>query len=147
MEHTLVLVKPDGVHKSLIGDVIARIEKIGLTLVGIKMLNLPLDLLKEHYAHLTDKPFFPDIVKFMQASPVVAMVWEGTGAVQKVRDLAGPTDSAKASPGTIRGDLGVNIQYNVVHASDSPEAAEAEVARFFTTSELIRYDKAPSQFN
>ena len=146
MEKTLILIKPDAVHKGHIGEVIRRIEDTGLKLVGIKMIGLSNEILSDHYAHLTDKPFFPEIVKFMQASPVIAMVWEGEGSIVKMRDLAGVTDSTKADPGTIRGDLGTDIQYNLIHASDSPEASQDEVGRFFSESELYSYTREPEKF-
>lgn len=136
-ETTLVLCKPDCVTKNLVGDVLTRFAQQGLRLRGIKMMSLSDALLKEHYAHIADRPFFPEIVSFMQSSPVVAVALEGESAITRVRDLLGPTDSRKADPGTIRGDLGVDQMVNVCHASDSPEAAAAELQRFFRDGELF----------
>ncbi len=136
-ETTLVLCKPDCVTKNLVGDVLTRFAQQGLRLRGIKMMTLSDALLKEHYAHIADRPFFPEIVSFMQSSPVVAVALEGESAITRVRDLLGPTDSRKADPGTIRGDLGVDQMVNVCHASDSPEAAAAELQRFFRDGELF----------
>ena len=136
-ETTLVLCKPDCVTKNLVGDVLTRFAQQGLRLRGIKMMSLSDTLLKEHYAHIADRPFFPEIVSFMQSSPVVAVALEGESAITRVRDLLGPTDSRKADPGTIRGDLGVDQMVNVCHASDSPEAAAAELQRFFRDGELF----------
>lgn len=136
-ETTLVLCKPDCVTKNLVGDVLTRFAQQGLRLRGIKMMTLSDALLKEHYAHIADRPFFPEIVTFMQSSPVVAVALEGESAITRVRDLLGPTDSRKADPGTIRGDLGVDQMVNVCHASDSPEAAAAELQRFFRDGELF----------
>ena len=136
MERTLILCKPDCMEKSLAGEVIRRLEGAGLHLKAAKMLRLDAKLLAEHYAHVADRPFFPEIVAFMSSRPVLALVLAGEGAVGKVRDLLGPTDSRKAAKGTIRGDLGTNNMMNVVHASDSPENAEIEVRRFFRADEI-----------
>lgn len=137
LETTLVLFKPDAVSKLLVGQVLSRFESAGLVIRGIKMLKFADTLLREHYSHIVDKPFFPDVQKFMQQTPVVALALEGANAVSRVRDLLGPTDSTKAAKGTIRGDLGVDVMVNVCHASDSTEAAAAELARFFRKDELF----------
>lgn len=139
METTLILLKPDCVTKSHSGAVLQRFERAGLRLRGVKMMKLGEAVLKEHYAHIAAKPFFPEVQAFMQSSPVVAVALEGEGAIDKVRELLGPTDSKKAAPGTIRGDFGVDVMVNVVHASDSAEAAKAELARFFKADELFDY--------
>jgi nucleoside-diphosphate kinase len=130
-EQSLILLKPDCMQKGLAGEVISRFEKAGFRLVASRILALEEPILREHYAHVADKPFFPEIVSFMSSAPVMALVLEGEGVIQKVRDLLGPTDSAAAPKGTIRGDFGTDKMKNMVHASDSPEAAAAEIERFF----------------
>ncbi len=137
METTLILFKPDAVEKGLIGAVLQRFESAGFRVKGLKMMHLSEDVLKEHYAHVADRPFFPEIVAFMQSTPVVALALSGEDAVSRVRDLLGPTDSSKAPAGTIRGDFGTNMMVNVCHASDSAEAAAVEVARFFAAGETF----------
>jgi len=137
METTLILLKPDCVTKGHCGDVLQRFEKAGFRIRGFKMMRLDGELLREHYAHIAHKPFFPELEEFMQSSPVIALALQADHAIEKVRALAGPTDSKKAAPGTIRGDFGVDVMVNIVHASDSPEAARAELARFFQPGELF----------
>ena len=136
MERTLILCKPDCMEKNLAGEVIRRFEAAGLQLSAAKMLRLDERLLAEHYAHLVDRPFFPEIVQFMSSRPVLALILRGEGAVAKVRDLLGPTDSKKAPKGTLRGDLGTSSMLNIAHASDSVENAEIEVRRFFRADEI-----------
>jgi len=136
MERTLILCKPDCMEKNLAGEVIRRLEAAGLRLSAAKMLRLDGKILAEHYAHLADRPFFPEIVEFMSSRPVLALILNGPDAVAKVRELLGPTDSRKAPKGTRRGDLGTNSMLNIAHASDSPENAEVEVRRFFRTEEI-----------
>jgi nucleoside-diphosphate kinase len=136
MERTLIICKPDCMEKNLAGEVLARFEKAGLRLAAAKSMRLTGPLLAEHYAHLADKPFFPEIVAFMSSRPVLVLILSGENAVTRVRDLLGPTDSRKASPGTIRGDLGTNNMLNIAHASDSVANAELEVARFFKDGEI-----------
>ncbi len=136
-ERTLVLVKPDGFQNKVVGQVIDRFEKAGLKLVGLKMLKLTQPLLNIWYAHHKDKPFFPDLSKQMMSSPVVAMVLEGDGAVQRVFDICGPTDPAQAMPGTIRKDFGTDKPHNVVHRSDSAETAIKEIGLMFKNGELF----------
>ena len=136
-ETTLILFKPDSVRKGLIGTVLARFETAGFRVHGLKMMTLSQDILKEHYAHVADRPFFPEIVSFMQSSPVVALALGGENVITLVRDLLGPTDSKKAATGTIRGDFGTDMMVNMCHASDSPEAAAAEVKRFFGEGETF----------
>jgi nucleoside-diphosphate kinase len=135
----LILFKPDAMKKRITGQVLARFEGAGLIIRGIKMLRFEEVLLREHYAHIADKPFFPEVQKFMQETPVIALALEGEDAVARVRDLLGPTDSKKAPPGTIRGDLGVDVMVNVCHASDSTETAAVELKRFFREEELFNY--------
>jgi len=137
MELTVILLKPDCVQRNLIGEVIGRFEKSGLKVRACKMMQLTDALLKDHYSHLADKPFFPEIAGFMKSAPVVAMILEGENVIAKVRDMVGPTDSTKAPKGSIRGDLGRTKMENIVHASDTPENAAAEVKRFFKTEEIF----------
>jgi nucleoside-diphosphate kinase len=139
METTLILLKPDCVTKKNVGEVIRRFETAGFKIRGCKMIAISTALLAEHYAHIASKPFFPEVAHFMQSSPVIALALEGENAVERVRTLLGPTDSKKADKGTIRGDLGVDMMVNVVHASDSNEAAAAELKRFFKSEELFNY--------
>ena len=130
METTCVLIKPDAVLAHKIGEIIARFEKAGLKISNLKMLTLAPEVLASHYAHLLDKAFYPELEGFMRSSPVVALALTGDNAVAAVRALAGPTNPAKADPGTIRADFGTDVMLNAVHASDSPEAAVAELERF-----------------
>jgi nucleoside-diphosphate kinase len=139
LETTLILFKPDAIEKQLTGKVLARFEDAGFVIRGIKMMNLDDTLLREHYSHIADKPFFPEIVEFMSKTPVVALALEGEDVIAKVRDLLGPTDSKAAAPGTIRGDFGEDKMVNVCHASDSTEAAAAELKRFFKDGEVFSY--------
>lgn len=141
-EKTLVLLKPDAIQRGLIGEVIARFEKKGLKLVGMKMMQLEEAVLREHYAHIADKPFFPGVSQFMQSSPVIAMCWEGLEVVAAVRILCGITKARSAEAGSIRGDLAMSVACNVVHASDSVETATKEVPRFFKMDELFTYNKS-----
>ena len=135
IETTLILVKPDAVAEGLTGQVLHRLESNGLKILNCRMLRLSAALLQEHYAHMSHLPFFPEIEKFMSSGPVVAVALSGENAIARVRDLLGPTDSTKAPKGTIRGDLGKDKMHNVLHASDSPETAQAELRRFFGSTE------------
>ncbi|MDO8340042.1 MAG: nucleoside-diphosphate kinase [Candidatus Burarchaeum sp.] len=138
IERTLIILKPDCVKKKLAGEVLKRFEQTeGLRIAGLKMKKLNKKILEEHYAHHKDKPFFKALCKFMKSSPVVFSVIEGENAVARVRDMCGPTDSKQAPKGTIRGDLGEDVQMNVIHASDSVETANVEIPRFFKKSELF----------
>ena len=139
MEKTLVIIKPSAVHRQLTGEVIARFERKGLKLVAMKMAQLSDEILAEHYAHLTDKPFYGGIKDSMQSSPVVLCAWEGVDCVRVVREMAGVTNARQAAFGTIRGDLSMSMQKNIVHTSDSPENAEIELARFFDENEFFEY--------
>lgn len=141
MERTLVLIKPDGIQRGLVGQVFTRLEQKGLKLVGCKMMTLNEALLKEHYAHIADKPFFGGVADFMASSPVIALCWEGLDVVETVRKLCGITKAREAEAGSIRGDFAMSVQSNVVHASDSTETAEKEVPRFFSDEDLFAYDK------
>ncbi len=141
MERTFVMVKPDGVHRELVGEVIKRLEIKGLKIAGIKMLQVSNDVAKEHYAEHSDKPFYNDLVSYITSSPVVAMVFEGKNAVNVVRTLVGATNPIEASPGTMRGDFGMDIGRNIVHASDSIQSAEREINLFFGKNEIFDYTR------
>ncbi|MCQ2955637.1 MAG: nucleoside-diphosphate kinase [Opitutales bacterium] len=136
-EKTLVLIKPDGMQKNICGTVLARFQKAGLHLVACKMIQLNEAILREHYDFLTDKPFFPGILSFMQECPVLAVILKGDNAIALTRELLGPTDSTIAPKGTIRGDFGENKSRNIAHASDSIESAAKEIARFFKPEEVF----------
>lgn len=139
METTLVLLKPSCVQRQLIGEVLNRFERRGLRISGMKMMQLSDEILREHYAHLVDRPFFPSLAASMQASPVVALAISGVDAVQVVRTMTGVTNGREAAPGTIRGDYSVSNQQNIVHASDSTSNAAIELARFFRPEEIFDY--------
>jgi nucleoside-diphosphate kinase len=131
VEHTYVMVKPDGVARGLVGEVISRFERKGLTLENLRMLTITEELAGRHYAEHTEKPFFGELVEFITSGPVVAMEWSGEGAVAVARTLMGVTNPAEAAPGTIRGDFGLIITHNIVHGSDSVQSADRELAIFF----------------
>jgi nucleoside-diphosphate kinase len=141
MEQTLVLIKPDGVQRGLVGEIIRRFERKGLKIVAIKMMRLDDVVLKEHYAHLISKPFYAGIEKFMMKDPVIAICLEGLDVVNAVRLIAGITKAREAAPGTIRGDFGMSVACNVIHASDSVNNAKSEIKRFFNEEDLFDYDK------
>jgi len=143
MERTLIIIKPDGLQRNLVGEIIGRFERKGLKIIGMKMVQLDDLKLEEHYSHLKDKPFFGDIKKFMKSYPVLLMALEGVQVVQAVRLIVGSTNAVEADAGTIRGDLAMSNK-NLVHASDSLENAEAEVKRFFNEDELFDYAKLDS---
>jgi len=136
MDKTFIIFKPDCMEKRLVGQVLARFEAAGFSLVATKMTQLTSEKLREHYAHVADKPFFPEIEEFMGSRPVIMGVLQGENVVARVRELLGPTDSTKAPAGTIRGDFGENMMINMVHASDSDENAQIEIDRFFSADEL-----------
>lgn len=140
MERTLILIKPDAIQRGIAGAVLDRFEKKGLKIVGIKMLQLNDELLNEHYSHIAGKPFFKGIAEFMKTTPVIACVIEGLDCVQTVRSLCGITKAREAETGTIRGDMAMSIQTNLVHASDSLETAKMEIERFFANNELFEYE-------
>ena len=140
MQTTLILLKPDCVAGRKVGEVLKRFEAAGFQIRGCKMFTATKELLREHYSHIADKPFFPEVETFMQSTPVVALALAGENAVEKVRSLLGPTDSKKAEKGTIRGDFGVDVMVNMTHASDSAENAEIELKRFFKPEELFSYE-------
>ncbi len=146
MEQSLVLVKPDGLQRGLVGEIISRFERKGLKIIGIKMMTVEDAILEEHYEHLADKPFFGDIKAFMKSSPMVAIALEGSeGSVAAIRILVGPTKGQDAPAGTIRGDFGLSGSNNIVHASDSVDNGKVEVARFFEADQTFEYDKTDSQ--
>jgi len=132
VENTYVMVKPDGVARGLVGEVISRFERKGLKLEKLAMITMDAELAGRHYAEHTEKPFFGELVDFITSGPVVAMEWSGESAVSVARTLMGGTNPAEAAPGTIRGDLGIVITHNIVHGSDSVESAERELGIFFT---------------
>ena len=136
MEETLVLLKPDCLVGRNCGEVLKRFEEAGFIVFGVKMMRLSDEVLREHYAHLADTPFFPEIQEFMQSSSVIALAMRGDNAITRVRDMVGPTDSTIAEKGTIRGDFGQDKMRNVVHASDSVENGQSELKRFFLENEL-----------
>jgi nucleoside-diphosphate kinase len=137
MQKTLIIFKPDCMEKRHVGSVVDRFERAGFSIIGCKMIQLTHAVLREHYAHVADKPFYPEIERFMASRPVIVMALQGEKIVQRVRDLLGPTDSRKAAKGTIRGDYGTEMMKNVVHASDSDENARIEIARFFKAEEIF----------
>jgi nucleoside-diphosphate kinase len=138
-ETSLILFKTDCVKKHLCGEVLRRFEAEGFQIRGIKMMKLSDEVLKEHYAHVADRPFFPEIMAFMQETPVVALALAGDNVIARVRELLGPTDSTKAEKGTIRGDYGETMMVNMCHASDGTGTASAELKRFFADGELFDY--------
>lgn len=146
MERTLVLVKPDGVQRGLVGTVIQRFEDKGLQIAGLKLMSVSESLAREHYGEHVGKPFFDGLLAFITSSPVVAIAVDGDGAIAIVRNMMGETNPAKAAPGTIRGDFGVDFGLNIVHGSDGPESAERELLLFFSEHELIDYDRAIQQW-
>lgn len=136
MQRTFIIFKPDCMAQKHVGNVLNRFEAAGFAVVGCKMMRLTPELLRKHYAHVADKPFYPEIEAFMSSRPVIVMALQGDNIVQKVRDLLGPTDSRKAAKGTIRGDFGTEMMKNVCHASDTVENAKLELERFFKPEEL-----------
>lgn len=131
MERTYIMTKPDAYKRGLIGQIITRIENKNYKISDMKMMRLDEEILKEHYAHLIDRPFFPELVEYMTSGPVVGMIVEGDGVIDAMRKMMGPTNSLEAEPGTIRGDFSNNMTENIIHGSDSKETAEAEIKRFF----------------
>jgi nucleoside-diphosphate kinase len=146
MDRTFIMIKPDGVQRGLVGDVVARFERRGLKVVGLKMLMVSEKLAKEHYAEHAAKPFFPSLVSFIRSGPVVAMVIEGKDVVPIVRSMVGATSPRNASPGTIRGDLALDTGRNVIHASDSPDSAKREISLYFDNSEIAAYKRIDEQW-
>jgi len=145
-ERTLILLKPDAIQRGFVGRIITRFEEKGLKIVAMKMLKMTPSLAKEHYAHLVQKPFYPDLEKFMTSQPIIAMIIEGKEAVEVVRNMLGPTNATKAPAGTVRGDFSNSTSRNVIHASDSKETAEKEIKRFFKDEEIFEYEFANESF-
>lgn len=141
MEKTIVLVKPDGLQRGLVGEVIHRFERKGLKLAAIKMIALDDAILDEWYAHHKDKPFFGSLKSYMKSYPVVAMLWEGLDTVETVRKLIGITKAREAEPGTVRGDFAMSQQYNLIHASENSEIAKKEISLIFNQSEIFDWEK------
>ncbi|MFP3950187.1 MAG: nucleoside-diphosphate kinase [Candidatus Micrarchaeia archaeon] len=139
MEKTLILIKPDAFQRGIVGSILSRFEQKGLKILGMKMLKMSPELSKEHYAHLLDKPFYPGLEKFMTSAPLLALAVEGQEAVEVVRKIVGVTNARNAEAGTIRGDFSMSTGRNAIHASDSRETAEKELARFFKPEELFDY--------
>ncbi|KKR90087.1 MAG: Nucleoside diphosphate kinase [Candidatus Woesebacteria bacterium GW2011_GWD1_41_12] len=142
MERTIVLIKPDGLQRGLVGEIMHRFERKGLKLVGVKMIRLTDDILENWYSHHKDKPFFATLKSFMEWTPVVAMVWEGVEAIAAVRKIVGITKAREAEAGSIRGDFGMSGSQNIIHASDSSESAEKELGLIFNGDEIFDYDSA-----
>ncbi|RMD51975.1 nucleoside-diphosphate kinase [Candidatus Parcubacteria bacterium] len=141
MQRTLVLIKPDAVQRELIGEILHRFERKGLKIAGLKLIKLNETILAEHYAHHVEKPFYKDLEAFMMETPVVAVVLEGIDVIAEVRKIVGSTNPLQADAGTIRADLSMSINGNVVHASDSIETAAVEIKRFFAEDEVFSYEK------
>jgi len=146
MEKTLILLKPDAIQRGKVGALVSKFEDKGLKIVGLKMMKLTEELLNEHYSHITDKPFFPNIVKFMTSTPVVAVCVEGNDTVNQIRRMVGLTDGNAAEVVSIRGDFGNSVSFNLIHASDSKENAEIEVKRFFNEGEIFEYGKLLDEY-
>jgi nucleoside-diphosphate kinase len=140
MERTFIMIKPDGVQRNLVGEVIRRFETKGFKLVGLKLLSVSQELAEKHYDVHKERPFFGSLVKFISSSPVVAMVWEGDGVVASARNLIGATNPLTSAPGTIRGDLGVSVGRNLIHGSDAIDTAQYEIALWFTPEELVTWE-------
>ncbi|MCX6004723.1 MAG: nucleoside-diphosphate kinase [Chloroflexi bacterium] len=141
MERSLILIKPDAVQRCIAGEIIARLEKRGLKIVAMKMLRMDKALAERHYAIHREKPFFNDLVKFITSGPIIAAVFDGENAVESIRQMMGATDPKKAAPGTIRADLGLNMEHNMIHGSDSVENAEKEISIFFKPEEVLTYTR------
>ncbi len=139
MERTFLMIKPDGVQRNLVGEIIQRFEAKGFTLVGLKMMQVSSELAEKHYAVHKERPFFPSLVDFITSSPVVAMVWQGEGVIASARKIIGATNPLNAEPGTIRGDFGISVGRNLIHGSDGPDTAKDEVSLWFSDAELANW--------
>ena len=146
MEKTFLMVKPDGVQRNLIGEIVQRFEKKGFKLAGAKLMQVPNELAEQHYGEHKEKPFFGELVEFITSGPVFAMVWEGEDVIATARNMMGKTNPSEAAPSTIRGDYGITVGKNIIHGSDSPESAEREINLFFDESELITYEKVDTSW-
>jgi nucleoside-diphosphate kinase len=142
MERTFLMIKPDGVQRNLVGEIIQRFETKGFTLVGLKMMQVSRELAEKHYAVHKERPFFPSLVDFITSSPVVAMVWQGEGVIASARKIIGATNPLNAEPGTIRGDFGISVGRNLIHGSDGPDTAKDEVSLWFSDAELANWTPA-----
>ncbi len=140
MERTFLAVKPDGVQRKLVGEIIRRFEARGFHLIGLKLMAVNRELAEQHYGEHKEKPFFPGLVDFITSGPVVAMVWEGKGVVAAARKMIGATNPLNSEPGTIRGDYGIDIGRNIIHGSDAPETAEREIGLWFQDAELLAWE-------
>ncbi|MFS0781382.1 nucleoside-diphosphate kinase [Bacillus sp. 1P06AnD] len=141
MEKTFLMVKPDGVQRQLIGDIVSRFESKGFQLVGAKLMQIPTELAEKHYGEHKERPFFGELVDFITSGPVFAMVWQGENVISAARTMMGATNPKDSQPGTIRGDYAVTVAKNIIHGSDSPESAEREIGLFFKQEELVEYTK------
>ncbi|KAL3678606.1 hypothetical protein R1sor_021562 [Riccia sorocarpa] len=141
VERSYIMIKPDGVQRGLVGEIITRFEQKGFSLKGLKLFQAPKELAEEHYTELQEKPFYPELVKYIVSGPVVGMVWEGPGVIASARKLIGATNPLNAEPGTIRGDFGIQSGRNVIHGSDSPENGEREIALWFKEGELVEWTR------
>jgi len=146
MERTLIIFKPDAMNRMLVGRILARFEDKGLRVAALKLQQSPREQVERHYAVHKERPFYGSLVEFMTAGPVIIAVLEGPSAINVVRNLLGATDGREAAPGTIRGDFGLDKQYNLVHASDGPETAATEIELFFKPDEIVSYTRAPDQW-
>jgi len=146
MEKTFLMVKPDGVQRNLVGEIVRRFELKGFKLAGAKLMVISDELAKQHYGEHQDKPFFGELVDFITSGPVFAMVWEGENVIATARDMMGKTKPQEAAPGTVRGDYGMTVGKNIIHGSDSPESAEREINLFFNENELVSYSKQDSDW-
>ncbi|MDG4656098.1 nucleoside-diphosphate kinase [Ectobacillus antri] len=141
MEKTYLMIKPDGVQRNVIGEIVSRFEKKGFQLVGAKLMQVTKETAELHYAEHKERPFFGELVDFITSGPVFAMVWQGEGVIATARQMMGKTNPKEAAPGTVRGDFGVTVGKNIIHGSDSAESAEREIAIFFKEEELVSYTK------
>ncbi|EST56052.1 nucleoside diphosphate kinase [Brevibacillus panacihumi W25] len=141
MEKTFLMVKPDGVQRNLVGEIVSRFEKKGYQLVGAKLMTVSRELAEKHYAEHKERPFFGELVDFITSGPVFAMVWQGNNVIANARSMMGKTNPADAASGTIRGDFATSVGMNIIHGSDSPESAEREIALWFSNDEVLAYDK------
>jgi nucleoside-diphosphate kinase len=146
MERTFLMIKPDGVQRNLIGEIVSRFEKKGFQLVGAKLMTVTKELAEKHYQEHKERPFFGELVEFITSGPVFAMVWQGENVIATARQMMGSTNPKDAAPGTIRGDFGLTVSKNVIHGSDSPESAEREIGIFFKEEELVDYSKLINQW-
>lgn len=141
MEQTFLMVKPDGVQRNLVGDIVKKFEQKGFKLAGAKLMQISDELAKTHYGEHSERPFFGELVDFITSGPVFAMVWEGEGVILTAREMMGKTNPQEAAPGTVRGDYGVTVGKNIIHGSDSAESALREIGLFFDKSEIVTYSK------